>query len=206
MLFLLAMPIAVVSKVCAVENAKGKQIHLSRILCLAHLNVVRLSFPSSLLCILLIGILLRLCRSIRLLNIKSSLCFRMLLAELLLFDEQTDDQSERGKADIHDPHGMQALCECRLSDMLLRWGKAVDELCVGSGTTSCQFSCDFWAESCYQAGCLCVHLVLVYDLADNDGDGCEDLADETEGRGRCGDVSGLDVGLQCDQRSLEVGT
>jgi hypothetical protein len=202
---LLAMPVAVVSRYAPSKMQKRNKPHLSRILCLAHLDIVRLSFPGGLLCILLVGILLRLCRSIRLLNIKSSLGLCMLLAELLLLDEQTYDQSERGKAHIHDPHRMQALCKCCLSNMLLRWGKTVDEFGVGSSTASCKFCCDFWAECCYKAGCLCVHLILVYDLADDNGDGCENLADEAEGCSRCGNVSGLDVGLQCDQGSLEVG-
>jgi hypothetical protein len=100
---------------------------------------------------------------------------------------------------------MQALCECILGNLLLCSGKAVDELRVGASTASGQLCCIFWAECCYEAGCLCVHLVLVYDLADNDGDGCEDLADKAESRGCCGNISGLDVGLECDQGGLEVG-
>lgn len=204
MLVLLAMLVALI---CAVEMQKKKdQACFSAILCLAHFDIMRLSFTGCLLCILLIRVLLRLCRSIRFLNIKSSLCLGMLLAKFLLLDEQAHNQPERREAHIHDPHRMQALCECRLSNMLLCFRKTVDEIGIGTSTASCQLSCDFWTECCYKAVCLCVHLILVYDLADDDRDGGEDLADETESCSCCGDISGLNVGLKGDQGGLEVGT
>jgi hypothetical protein len=210
MLLLLAMPVVVVSGLCAIENAKSKrqvtQTRVSKLLRLALFRVMQLSLLSSMLRILLISILLRLCGSVRLLNIKSSLRLRMLLAKLLLLDKQTHNQTQRCKTHVHDPHGMQALCECVLGNQLLCSGKVVDELGVGTRTASCQFCGVFWAECCYETSGLCVHLVLVYDLADDDGDGREDLADEAESCGGCGDVSGLDIGLECDQGGLEVGT
>lgn len=174
--------------------------------CFTLFGITQLSLFCRLLCSLFFCVLLRLRGSVRSLRVESNLCLGVLLAEFLFLDEQTHNQAERCETRVHDPHGMQAVCERSLSDLLLSTGQAVDELGVRASTASCQLRCDFWAQGCCQARCLCVHLVLVHGLADDDGDGCKDLADEAKGCRRRGNISRLNVCLQCNQWRLEVGS
>ena len=127
------------------------------------------------------------------------------LAELLVPDQQAHSQTQGGKARIDDPHRAEGFVERLAHDLLLGRGQRVHDAdrCPGGAAAEC--GGEVRAESGDEDVGFLDHLVLEDDAADDDADGGGEVADEAEGGGCGGHVFAGDLGLQCEERGLEVG-
>lgn len=127
----------------------------------------------------------------------------MRLAQLDGSDEETDDKSEAGHRRIEDPHAAHGECEGFQHDGFLIVGEGFDEVTLGAGEGFSHGRGLFGAQRGSDGRHLLAENVLVNHGTEDDGNCGRGLTEKAEG-GRCGgDVGAVDVGLQCDKRSLE---
>jgi len=66
---------------------------------------------------------------------------------------------------------------------------------VGAGVGTREKRCELWSDNLLNCGAMRVYFVLEDDLADDDGDGGTEVADEAKGSGCGADISRIDLGL-----------
>jgi hypothetical protein len=130
--------------------------------------------------------------TLRLLNLQPRLRLLVLLAEHVALDEQADQQTERAEDGVHDPHVAQRVGKGGARDDLLGSRELGDDAYAGAGCAAGERGGCLGAEGGAQRILLGGHAVLEDDRAYDDGDGGAEVADETEGGGRRGNVGFLE--------------
>lgn len=129
----------------------------------------------------------------------------MRLGQLFAGNEEANEQAQPCEGHIEDEHGPQRIPVRTLCDAALGLRQGLYLVDARLGIVARQQVGNFVAQFLAEPIGLGRHAGREDDAANDDGDGCRELADEHEGTRRAGNVARLDGGLQRDQGRLEVG-
>lgn len=129
---------------------------------------------------------------------------RVLLGQFCLPDEEANEEADEANAGKDNVHFLNGIPVGGAGNLALVGRQGLDDVDVGSGVASAKLGSNVGAEFVDEIVVLPLHHVSKDDTTDGDRRRGTKLADKLQTGGGGTDVARLDVGLEADERRLEI--